>query len=947
MNSKETLKIEIPDYYQIVYEESSAFKKSPFAAAYKKAKELIKEIIVKQELLKDHEQNGKSNKTSDSYNNIIAFTGERGIGKSSTMLSFMNALVNHKTNSFFKKDERSEFQNLNFISLEVIDPSLFRGEETIFEMVIVQMFKKFKLDLEQKKTQLHDDERRKLLYNFQKVYDAYRVTKKDNKDIYNEESIDNLINLAKGSNLRSSFIELVSIYLNSIGGAGTNKLIIAIDDFDLQIKGIYEMLEDIRQLLINNNVIILIAYKTEQLQEYLERGLRKQTVDISDKNHSVNEIGIKNQVNKYLEKILPNDHIINLLSTDQEQIYTYLKSVVTSSNKTNSSISDTEKTWYPKASNNILLKLIFETLDSFYLSKKSQTTSILYTPNLRSINELLLSFKDGKLEPFKKYIDRTFNILIDKDLVDQIWSCDPILLNTLTLNYCLEKFKENLSDKNDSEISIRPTTSQIEILNRLVKATNYEMIQFGDVVSYFKILKDNISITSKNYTHFQVIKLIYNLRRKELINSNPSYIISSSLSGLIHVNYLNSNQRIRREQGTKRYRDYFLVKDNPPSEPSEQAFVQYYGQEPLLNYLNDTNNPYVLKNELKAKYQHFTFNIYNKYFLFSLKDINESFSKLDILSQNTDFVIDIYEEIVARFPNLSKDGKTDSDDSYAELLRELEIEIKHRILPSFNIDIPVLYFNSNNHIDNLSTYFRKSIDKNQGIVKQISDIQYIDNEPPFIEIIEALEGGKQYLTLKRLFSKISDADINIKKFLSNPTFINQIKTPSKGENNKEGTHSTTLRKELKDRLIEVIDYSNITDDDFQRTKSAKEDSTPTKRVPISRKSSEKSNVKENNKQAIIDKTEVAQTTSEILTEQKTDEPGAEQATSEILTEQTTDETGAEQATSETQTEQTTEKTGAEQATNETQTEQTIEKTGAEQATSETQTEKANDKTELE
>ncbi|MGV4438887.1 hypothetical protein ACQ1PL_05225 [Ornithobacterium rhinotracheale] len=79
-----TLFINLNEDFKIKIEKGIHFKKSIFKDIYKEALKNVAEIV----------EQAKDNEEHDDYNNIIAFTGERGKGKSSSMISFRNALVN-------------------------------------------------------------------------------------------------------------------------------------------------------------------------------------------------------------------------------------------------------------------------------------------------------------------------------------------------------------------------------------------------------------------------------------------------------------------------------------------------------------------------------------------------------------------------------------------------------------------------------------------------------------------------------------------------------------------------------------------------------------------------------------------------------------------------------------------------------------------------------------
>ncbi|UZJ66621.1 KAP family NTPase [Sphingobacterium sp. KU25419] len=302
----------------------------------------------------------------------MAFTGERGMGKSSTMINFLNSLDAERSRSVLSPIHGK----IQFIKLDVIDPSLFRGDESIFEIVLAQMFRKFKTILEQQVFQNKDEERRKLIFSFQKVYDTFRWTKKDHNDVYSEESIDNLIHLAKGSNLKASFNDLIQIFLSFTGGKGNNKLVVTIDDFDLKTNGIKEMLEDIRQLLINSNIVILIAYKEDQLRDLLQRNFSKEIENVSSRNFRLERETIKIQVDKYLEKLLPNSHQIELLSSNHKEIKSYLKKVIELSPDDEQNENETN---YRQADKRLLAVSYLK--QNQFIMLEDFSTSFLYKPN--------------------------------------------------------------------------------------------------------------------------------------------------------------------------------------------------------------------------------------------------------------------------------------------------------------------------------------------------------------------------------------------------------------------------------------------------------------------------------------------------------------------------------------------------------------------------------------
>jgi hypothetical protein len=116
--------IDLNDEYKVRIETAKEFDQSIFRYIYINAAKNVCEMI-----------NQSENKPShDAYNNIIAFTGERGKGKSSCMISFKNALIGHQNpehTPFFNRLDLSSIRDKKFASIDIIDPSLFRFPKSI------------------------------------------------------------------------------------------------------------------------------------------------------------------------------------------------------------------------------------------------------------------------------------------------------------------------------------------------------------------------------------------------------------------------------------------------------------------------------------------------------------------------------------------------------------------------------------------------------------------------------------------------------------------------------------------------------------------------------------------------------------------------------------------------------------------------------------------------
>jgi ABC-type lipoprotein export system ATPase subunit len=166
------------------------------------------EIIKENE--KEQKEDAKENTFfKDTYNNIIAFTGERGTGKSSSMISFAFALKDLRSNGkeiVFNKKIDNLIRECHFEEIRVIDPSMLEEKDNILEIVIANMFSRFNQRIEGIGSNMDYNEKRELLKAFQKVYENLRVIQKEKHERLDGEIIETLSSLASGSNLKESII---------------------------------------------------------------------------------------------------------------------------------------------------------------------------------------------------------------------------------------------------------------------------------------------------------------------------------------------------------------------------------------------------------------------------------------------------------------------------------------------------------------------------------------------------------------------------------------------------------------------------------------------------------------------------------------------------------------------------------------------------------------------
>lgn len=293
-----------------VHEFNDSFFKDIYDSAAVNAGEIIDNTK------KYYSADEKFKKDKEEANNIIAFVGERGTGKSSAMISFAEALkhINDKDTNLDKRglEKFKELKDVSFVNLDIIDPALLEDKESIFEIIIAKMFSKFKEQMEKQSDTLEYDDKKRLLKKFQKVYMDLKTINTDRKDMlkespYSEDIIETLISLASGSNMRESFIELVDEFLEMFGNKKDKDkrfLVIPIDDLDMNIKHSAEMAEQIRKYLMVPNVIVLMAIKMGQLKDSIEQ-MYRENYEVMLKEDNLSD-DPKEMAERYIEKLIPN-----------------------------------------------------------------------------------------------------------------------------------------------------------------------------------------------------------------------------------------------------------------------------------------------------------------------------------------------------------------------------------------------------------------------------------------------------------------------------------------------------------------------------------------------------------------------------------------------------------------------------------------------------------------
>lgn len=226
--------------------------------------------------------------------NIIAFCGDRGEGKTSCMRSFMELLKNdselHKFESIlpFKADDVE--------ILDVIDPAFFDKKHNLIELVLGQMYGK----ISGKSIQNADysaklNERNNLLRYFQKAKRHLGHLEKEKRELYDE--LEELDALSAGVKLEECIGLLFEEYLKF---QNKEKIVLAIDDLDLNMTEGYKMAEQIRKYLNHKSCILLIGLNVSQLSTVIQNSIAKELKTSPSESPELSVMA-----SKYVMKLIP------------------------------------------------------------------------------------------------------------------------------------------------------------------------------------------------------------------------------------------------------------------------------------------------------------------------------------------------------------------------------------------------------------------------------------------------------------------------------------------------------------------------------------------------------------------------------------------------------------------------------------------------------------------
>lgn len=416
------------------------------------------------------------------YNNILSFCGERGSGKTSCMKSFIA--------------QKIEVENSSCFSLSPIDPSFFDESHNIVELVIGRMY----AEVQNEGYGYNDDVRDELLVQFNKVmiYLKY-LAKPDQKENY-YDGLQELEALSVGLSLQKSINELFEKFLKYVR---KKILVISIDDLDLNIEGAYIMAEHIRKYLTNENSIILLSVKIEQLIEAIEINIQE--------TQKIDNIDSHEMATKYVTKLIPISNRVNMPGLED---YCNHELSYVHKDETGTEISIE----YHSVKEAVTHSIFWTTGYLFYNSKGR--SSLMVPTTLRSLRQLLhllhcMPVHDKNKPEEHKQNQRQFKRYFFNTWTQQLY--DPYRGIALKI--------ANLASDITLNKAVLANLSSLDILKAnerfkaLLDSSNYSYnVSLGDVMNVLEYLSQNENDVQLQMLVF-FIRSIYSIRLYESYDS--------------------------------------------------------------------------------------------------------------------------------------------------------------------------------------------------------------------------------------------------------------------------------------------------------------------------------------------------------------------------------------------------------------------------------------------
>ena len=358
--------------------------------------------------------------------NVIPFLGERGTGKTSTMLSFAHMLrcfpLNQQESASLLAEEetglRECWRNQKFVVLDYIDAGILKNNEDIMSIILARMLKYVKNIADKGGYSggiqaVRQEELRQLYQSFNLVYgDLLNLTQEEQRP-EEESALRRLQNLNSSHSLSEAFRKLVQLFLAFLKHNDEDPseyyLVISLDDIDLfettacvhgRKKDAYTILGQIYEYLQTRNVIVLVTFDETRLVYACTEHIEKAFCSIGGRE-------CMSQAIQYIQKVILPKYKIYMPSLGYADYSEKRRLSIDLSE-----YADLEEAFFPieqlGAQQEITLEpkeLILKYLANIYgcyFDSEGKKQHFFEERNLRKIKNLLLALLVEKGKPYEK-----------------------------------------------------------------------------------------------------------------------------------------------------------------------------------------------------------------------------------------------------------------------------------------------------------------------------------------------------------------------------------------------------------------------------------------------------------------------------------------------------------------------------------------------------------------
>lgn len=461
----------------------------------------------------------------DNLNNIFAFIGDRGSGKTSCMVSVGHALIKKDQGGYTSAelsilDDYQEIKKAKFHTIDLIDPTYFDSNNNLLSLFLAKLFAAFR-ERERNENvyfeRRNQEKRNIFLEHLAQAQEKLRLMLGHDHEEDYENSLEHLTDLSAAVDLKNT-IQMVEDDFMDYFDMNDTLLLLRIDDIDLSTDKAAEMAEIIRKYFVQPNMVVLMSVKMDQMKMAKKNELVRQYADLNrfeqrrvryEEHNQMEEIeeSFNEMVEQYLIKLIPQSQRIYM---PESEYYCDRPLEITSERF--------EKPLQFCSVKNAVLELIF-TKTRYLFYNSALTTSFMVPRNLRELLQLfkLLCLMDDywadrnapalyNKKAFKKYLFESWthgnlNISMQSDIHALIAIDDIVFLN----GRVLECLRDRFSMYRDGDIA--------DIMS-IIEVSSVYNISVGDVLGVIECLeRKNLGLMEQKFLF--LLKTIYSMRLYE------------------------------------------------------------------------------------------------------------------------------------------------------------------------------------------------------------------------------------------------------------------------------------------------------------------------------------------------------------------------------------------------------------------------------------------------